>query len=308
LANARPFFWIVMEALFGGLGAKLDREARGPKDLIIRGVVLTVMGLGFALIIGAAAGKLARTMPLYGMTEIALLCLVLSAGAVWRALFRLYAALKDNKVKGAYLAIARSTHTDLSGADDFTITRTGMGFAARSFDKCTVAPVFWYLIGGLPCAYIYAGLATLSSRFARDGFTKGFGAIAMGLEKVAGFIPSCLAGLLMALGGLFTPTGGMTRAFRGLFAAKGRAPYAEGGWPLTAMAWSLDVILGGPVTDRDGRSLKRAWVGPENASARLEAGHLRRALYISLMAYLLFMAALMGIMLAGGVFFSKTGL
>ncbi len=221
---------------------------------------------------------------------------------------RLYGALKDNKVKGAYLAIARSTHTDLSGADDFTITRTGMGFAARAFDKCTVAPVFWYIIGGLPCAYVYAGLATLSSRFARDGFTKGFGAIPMGLEKVAGFVPSCFAGLFMALGGLFTPTGGMMRAFRGLLAAKGKAPYAEGGWPLTAMAWSLNVSLGGPVIDRDGRSLKRAWVGPQNATARLEPGHLRRALYISLMAYLLFMAGLMGLMLGIGAFFGKTPL
>jgi adenosylcobinamide-phosphate synthase len=295
-ANARPFFWIFMEALFGGLGVKLDKKARGPKDLIIRGGVVTVMGLGFALIIGVAANKLARQIPLSGITEIILLSLVLSSGAVWRALFRLYAALKDNKIKGAYLAIARSTNTDLSGADDFTITRTGMGFAARSFDKCAVAPVFWYLIGGLPCAYIYAGLAMLSFRFGRDGFTRGFGAIAMGLEKVAGFIPSCLAGLFMALGGLFTPTGGMTRAFRGLSSAKGRAPYAEGGWPLTAMAWSLNVSLGGPAMDRDGHSLKRAWVGPENATARLEPGHLRRALYISLMAYLLFMAVLAGVM------------
>src|SRR3569623_2068208 len=103
----------------------------------------------------------------------------------------------------------------------------------------------------------------------------------MGLEKVAGFIPSCLAGLFMALGGLFTPTGGMMRAFRWLTTAKARAPYAGRGWLQTAMTRSLDFSHGGSVRDRDVRSLKRDWAGPDNAFSQLQSVHLRRALYIS---------------------------
>ena len=115
-----------------------------------------------------------------------------------------------------------------------------------------------------------------------------------------GFAPHILSGALMALAGLFTPTGGMMRAFTGLLKSKGRAAYVEGGLPLTAMAHSLNISLGGPVHDLDGSALKRAWIGPEGATAQLDAGHLRRALYICLMAYLLLIASLCGAMIWAG--------
>jgi adenosylcobinamide-phosphate synthase len=237
--------------------------------------------------------------PLYGVTEIALLSLALAGGAVWRSLVRLYRALGLKKAgQGAYYNIVRSTRIDLANADDYTITRVGMGLAARSFDKGVVAPVFWFLIGGAALALIYAGLAAMAWRFGKEGFTRGFGLAALALERVMGFIPGLIAGFLIALAGLFTPTGGMTRAFKGLFVAKGRAPYAEGGAALTAMAWSLNVSLGGPAQDMNGSALTRAWVGPDGATARLEPGHLRRALYIVLMAWLLLMAGLAGAMIA----------
>jgi adenosylcobinamide-phosphate synthase len=294
--NTNPLFWSVTDGLFGSIGARLDRKERKAGDLVFRGFFLTVFALMFGAVVGSAAAKLAAQYPYYSLTDVVLLSLVLSGGTVWRALGRLYVALAKKKMgKGAYYTIARSSRVDLSGADDYGITRSGMGFAARAFDKTAVAPVFWFLLAGLPGAYVYAAAATLSWRFGKDGFTKGFGKTPLAFERVMGFIPDIIAGLLMALGGLFTPTGGMTRGFTGML-KKGRAPYEQGGLPVTAMAHSLNVSLGGPVTDLDGSVLKRAWVGPSGATAQLDAAHLRRALYICLMAYLLLIAALAGSM------------
>ncbi|MBU0800265.1 MAG: cobalamin biosynthesis protein, partial [Alphaproteobacteria bacterium] len=188
----------------------------------------------------------------------------------------------------------RTTRTDLSRMDDFGITRVTMAMVARSFDKGLVAPIFWFLLFGLPGAYIYAGLACFAWRFGKDSYTKGFGRTALLLERLLGYVPMTVSGSLMATAGLFTPTGGMTRAVAALMNKKGAAPYYEGGLPVTAMAYALDVSLGGPVTDLDGSALKRAWVGPETATAKLEAGHLRRALYMSLMAHLLLVATVLG--------------
>jgi adenosylcobinamide-phosphate synthase len=296
--NTNPLFWTITDGLFGSIGARLDRKERKAADLVFRGFFLTVLALMFGAVVGSAAAKLALQYPYYSLTDVILLSLVLSGGTVWRALGRLYVALSKKKMgKGAYYTIARSTRIDLSGADDFGITRSGMGFAARAFDKGAVAPVFWYLLAGLPGAYIYAAAALLAWRFGKDGFTKGFGRTPLIFEKVMGFIPGFISGILMALGGLFTPTGGMTRGFTGMMKKAGRAPYEQGGLPVTAMAHSLNVSLGGPVTDLDGSVLKRAWVGPSGATAQLDAGHLRRALYISLMAYLLLIASLAGAMM-----------
>ncbi len=299
--NANPFLWKLANGLFGGLGRKLDRPQRKATDLMFRGFILLVPALLIFFLLAEGAVRLSAGYPYKGFTEVVLLSLSMTAGTVWFALLRLFFARRDNKVsRNAFSSIAVSTRVDLSQTDLFGVTRTGMALAARAFDKGIVGPVFWYLLAGLPGAYIYACLAALSWRFGRDGFTKGFGSVPLALEKLLGFVPGAFAGALMALSGLFTPTGGMTRALRALGPGQGHARYEQGGWPVTAMAYALNVSLGGPVTDIDGSSLRRDWVGPENATAQLENGHLRRALYMSLIAHMLFLASLMGALFWGG--------
>lgn len=299
--NANPLFWALVDKTLGTAGGRLDRVQRKPGDLMFRGLILTIIAVVLFSMIGGGLEVFSLRFALGGFTEIILLSLALTSGAVWFALLQLFFAMKDKKIsKNAYYTIARTARTDLSGSDSYTITRTGMAMAARSFDKGVVAPVLWYLIAGLPGAYIYTGLAALAWRFGRDGFTKGFGRVPLALEQLMGFVPGGLAGVLMAGAGLLTPTGGMVRAFAGLMRHEGKAPYAEGGVPVTAMANSLNVALGGPSVDIEGSALKRSWVGPDGATAQLDAGHLRRALYISLMAHLLFLAGLGASLLFAG--------
>lgn len=298
--NANPFLWLVADGLFGRLGRRLDRPERPRSSLTGRGTVLTVGVLVLFWQAGVAAEETALLMPFYSISEIIFLSLALAGGAVWYALLRLYFGMKPpGSGKGAYYAIARTTRIDLSAADEFSITRAGMGLAARSFDKGAVAPVLWYLIAGLPGAYLYAALAALAWRFGRDGHSGGFGVAPLALEKLAGFVPSVCAGILLALAGLFTPTGGMTRALAGLSDAKNRVPYEEGGLPVQAMAHALETGLGGPATDIDGIVMKRGWAGPPGATAQLEPWHLQRAIYLSVMAYLLLIAGLAGAMFFG---------
>lgn len=302
--NANPFYWVLTNGLVGELGKRLDRTQRHAGDLMMRGFLLTIFVLLMSWFVGQAADRLALHYPVHGVTEIVLLSLTITVGAPLFALLRVYTALEKGKIeKHSYYNVARTTRVDLSRTDDFGITRTTMGMVARTFDKGLVAPLVWYFILGLPGAFIYAGLATMAWRFGKDGFTKGFGALPLALERLMGFVPMLLAGALMAAAGLFTPTGGMTRAFIGLL-KQGGSRYNEGGLPVTAMAHSLNVSLGGPANDLDGSAMKRAWVGPKNATAKLEAGHLRRALYIALMADLLLIATILGALVWGGLIFT----
>ncbi len=295
MGNANPLYWGVLDSLFGRFGAKLDRKQRKMADLVFRGFMLTLLVLGLSYGLGSGAQHIAGRWPYYRITEILCLSILLTSGAVWYAVLKLYFALQDKKtIKGAFYAVSRTGRLDLSASDDFSITRAGMMLTVRTFDKGLVAPVLWYLVAGLPGAFVYAGLAALAWRFG-----KGFGTIPLALDKLMGFGPSLLAGLLVALAGLFTPTGGMTPALAGLLKAKNQAKYEEGGWPVKAMAYALKVNLGGPAIDLDGSALQREWVGPPDATARLEPSHLRRGLYIIIMAYLLFAVSLGAAMLYG---------
>ncbi len=300
--NANPLLWRAADFLFGPLGNRLDKAERKAGDLATRGLIVTVMALVLGYMLGQFFSSLSKHYPNFLIVDIVALSIVMSAGAGWYALIRLYKALHSkNLIKGAFYTISTTTRNNLSVADEFTITRVGIGMGAKIFDKGAAGPVVWYLIAGLPAAYIYATLAALSWRFGKEGFTKGFGSTAMALEKLMGFVPNVLAGMLIGFGGLLTPTAGMTRSLVAILPAqKGHADYQQGGAPVTAMAYALKVSLGGATQDHEGSAIQRGWAGPEGATAKLEAGHLRRALYITVMAHLLFLAGLLAAIVLHG--------
>lgn len=300
--NANPVLWLIYDKIFGRFGDRLDRLHRSKNDLALRGFFITILGLCLALALGKAYAAAALMQPLWGFTEVLLLSTALTSGAVWFALLRLYFAIEKKEVgQGAYYAVSRSTRINLAATDEFGIARAGMTYAARSFDKGLVAPVFWYLIGGLPLAVVYAALAALAWRFGKDGFSKGFGVIPLVLEKLAGLVPSFLAAALISLATIITPSTAIYRGASVWFGAKNRASYEQGGYPLSALAWALKVSLGGASQDLSGSAIPAVWTGPEGATARNDHKHLKRAIYINFAATILFMASLCGAYLWAGL-------
>lgn len=294
--NANPFLWNIIDRLFGGVARRTYNVQRSPSSLAFRGTIFALAFIVSGAAFGFGAFEIMRRLPLAGFTEPVLLSLTLTGGTVWFSLNKLYHALKEGKklTKGSYYPIAVSTRSDLNSTDDYGIARVGIGFMAVSFDKALVAPLFWYLIGGLPLAYLYAGIAASRWALAKDGFAKGLGDTSLWLERIFGFIPYVIAGVLMTFAALFTPGAQLSRAVPGLLKSKGQASYAEGGVLVTIVAWAMKISLGGPVIDLDGSTLKKSWVGAPDATAKVDKSHLRRAIYMSVMAYILLVATLLG--------------
>lgn len=304
--NANAFFWQFIDRMFGGFGDKLDKPSRPQADLLFRGFLVAMLVIFFMALIGKGFETIIAEKPMRGATQIILLSLCLSAGSVWFSLLKLYFAMEnDGTTKGAFLGIARSTRTNLNASDDFGITRMGMNFSARSFDKNMVAPVLWFIIAGFMGVCLYTGLAALAWRFGKDGATKGFGATALALEKLLGFFPAILSGILITLAGLFTPTAKIHKGITAWFGHKNRASYEQGGFALSALAWSLNVSLGGPAQDLKGDAIKGAWVSPEGATAKNDHKHLRRAIYVNVMAHILFVATLLSLYVWSGILLDK---
>jgi len=298
--NVMPAFWQVWEALFGNLGARMNKLDRLKGDLIFRGFLLTAMITSIAFVMGRFLSVLGTQTDYFFVKEFIVLCLCLGSGTAVFALAQLYKALNNKQVDNdAYYRIARSTRTDLTKSDDYTITRIGMGLMVKSFDKGIVAPIIWYLIFGLTGAVTYTALGFLSWRFGKEGHSTGFGQAANALERLMGFIPNMLSGVFIGLAAAFTPTAGAFSAFKGWISAKGRAGYEEGGFAMISAAWGLKVSLGGATKDIDGFAIKRGWVGESKATAQLDALHLHRVIYVTLIAHLLFIAALAGAMIFG---------
>ncbi len=299
--SANPLLWKITDKLFSPLGLRLDRKDRKAGDLIFRGFLVSILAILLAYAAAQLVSYYVQTNAYSPIFETIALAVCLTCGAVWHMLMKLYRTIEQNQAgAGAYLMLSRSARTDFSSADNYTITRAGMACAAKSFDKGLVAPVLWYLLLGIPGAFIYTVIAALAWRFGKGGFTSGFGAVPLAFEKLLGFVPSILAGVFILLASLPTPSASMGKSISLAFGLllrkikKGVAKYEQGGFPLTAMAWTLNVALGGPAKTLSGESLKFAWVGPEKATAQIDHTHLRRAILIHMGATLLFLAALGG--------------
>lgn len=138
--NANPLLWRTADFLFGKLGAKLDKMERTQGELFRRGMVVTFMGIFLAFLLGHAFSTLSLEYPNYKIIDIVALSIVMSAGAGWNALLRLYKALHEKAlIKGAFYTIARTSRNNLASSDEFTITRVGIGMGAKLLDKGVVA-------------------------------------------------------------------------------------------------------------------------------------------------------------------------
>ena len=289
--NANPFVWSVYDLMFGLAGDKLDRTNRKPRDLVFRGTFFTVILLVFALVVGKPIAQFTtQSTAVEGL--IVIVCI--STGSIWYMVLKLYfTLLKEGKAEGGYYGLARSARVNLNSVDDYGITREGLAFSAISFDKGLVAPSLWYLIGGVPFLLIYSIISFASWRFGKYGFTRGFGKAALALERLMGYVPSLFSGVIYTLASAIAPSANPVQSLKSWWQAKDKVPYEQGGVMLSALAWSLGVSLGGPAREvSSGETLGKVWVGPDDASAKVGAFHLKRGIVINIVAHLIFLLAL----------------
>ena len=294
---AGPILWLPVIKIFGLLAKKLDSPKRSEPDRITRGFFIALFAILFMGALGVYLQELQPFLAGWGrIVEVLLLSFCLRAGALWLSVIRLYLTI-DGKLKqspGTYRILARTSRIDLSARDDFTLTRTAAETSARMFDKGIVAPALWYLLSGLPGAFIYMTLAALTWYGAGDGQKRGTVTVSAALERILGFIPNYLSGLFTILSLLLVPTSSLKTSFTQIFRSKKTYPYACGGRPVSALAEILGMALGGSATLIDGTAIKRPWTGPKGATAQLGTDHMKRVIYTMFIAHLYFLAAVLG--------------
>ena len=300
MGNAGSLLWQPLDLMFGRFGEKMDKAKRSRGDLMFRGLVFATVLIAIGAGIGEGLEMLSHAFPQFSIGQTLCLSILITSGTIWFVLLKLYFAIEKNKAgekinQGAFYAIARSTRINLSAGDDFGITRAAIGLSVRSFDKNLVAPILWYIIGGFTAASVYTVLSFIAWRHGKQGLGSGFAAVPLALEKLMGIIPSLYSAILITLASTFTPTAKIHKGIASWLGHKSRAPYEQGGAPVSALAWALNISIGGAVQDLSGQAIKADWIGPEGATAQLDHKHLRRALYINVIAHILFVASLLGL-------------
>lgn len=141
----------------------------------------------------------------------------------------------------ARLAVAQIVGRDTTNLDQSAISRAAIESAAENFSDGIVAPVFWFLIAGLPGLMVYKLTNTADSMI---GYLtpkyRNFGKAAARFDDALNWIPARSTALLITI------VYGCPNAWKTIRrdAPLHRSPNA--GWPEAAMASVLGVSLSGP--------------------------------------------------------------
>ncbi|HEY3116209.1 MAG TPA: adenosylcobinamide-phosphate synthase CbiB [Chloroflexota bacterium] len=231
-------------ALFGRAIEVLVQRApaTGTRRQFVYGAVLTIIpvlavGLGSAVVLR----YLEAIEPWAGLlVGAALLKISLSYRQLEKEALRI-----ADQVGAEQLDLARSSAQALVSRPTADLSEEGLVSAAveslaENLSDSFVAPLFYFVLLGVPGALAYRAINTLDAMIGYHGRFEYLGKFAAKLDDLVNWAPARLTAYLLALGGWgFNPVAAWQIARRD----HGRTESPNAGWPMAAMAGVLGVRL-----------------------------------------------------------------
>lgn len=264
---------------------RLNRPGRTAGSLRFRGIVTACVLLSVAAGLGVLLHLAAVELSYGWIIEAFAVAILVAQHSLYSHVRDVSKALKKGGVADGRPMVARIVGRDVTRLDSYGVARAAIESLAENFGDGVVAPVFWYVLLGLPGLLGYKMLNTLDSMIGyRSPHYLHFGWASARLDDLANLIPARLSGLIMAAAVLFSPGGSPIKALLTMKTDARNHPSPNSGWPEAAMAGGLGLALGGPRTYQGG-IIEGQWIGA--GRARAQAGDIDRALVTFIAACLI---------------------
>jgi len=169
------------------------------------------------------------------------------------------------------------------------VTRGTVETIAENIVDGIISPLFYFVIGGVPLAFLYRAVNTLDSMVGyKNNKYEDFGMVAARVDDVFNYIPARLTGILLVIAAFFlrfSAIGTMTAIWRD--AAKHPSP--NSGFAEAGVAGALGIRLGG-VNYYGGVVSRRAYMGTE--LMQLAPIHIKQTIQMMYTATSLFVIAI----------------
>jgi len=242
-----PVVW--MGHYLGWVGRRLAPRRTQPGGADYRrfwlGALVWWAGVALVLIASIALQTLLLAWhPLLGALALGLLLKPLLA---WRMLHDEVLAVEqalDESLAAGRERLAWLVSRDVSALSEAEVRESAIESLAENLNDSVVAPIFWFLLLGLPGAALYRFANTADAMWGYRGVYRGqewewAGKWAARADDVLSWLPARLTALLLAL-----VRGGLN--LKVLRAEAARTPSPNSGWPMAAMALALGVGLHKP--------------------------------------------------------------
>jgi adenosylcobinamide-phosphate synthase len=257
---------------------KLNREIRSEQSRRTRGIITVIVLVGGAAALGWVIEQLCRGSLAGIAIEILLIAVLVAQRSLFDHVAAVARALADGGLLAGREAVRHIVGRDPAGLDAHGVARAAIESLAENFSDGVVAPVFWYLVLGLPGLFAYKMANTLDSMIGhRAPHYLAFGWAAARLDDLANFVPARISGVLIAAAAFFARDGRPSRALLIMLRDGRKHRSLNAGWPEGAMAGALGLALAGPRRYVEG-VVEDPWVG--EGTARAAPADIARALMI----------------------------
>lgn len=176
----------------------------------------------------------------WGWLALPALALLLKPSFAWRMLNDEVSAVESALAQGLPQGRARLAwlcSRDVTSLDATAVRETTIETLAENLNDSLVAPLFWFVVAGLPGAWAWRAANTLDAMWGYRGPWEWAGKWAARADDLLAWVPARLTAALLWRPGI--APGALRRE-------AGRTPSPNGGWPMATMALRLGVRLGKP--------------------------------------------------------------
>ena len=232
----------------GGHFAPAMGQTYLPLRVFVGGAVAWAVGAG--LIVAMAALSVMALHDVSSLLQALLLGLLLKPLLAWRLLreeVRAVEAALAQSLSAGRARLAWLVSRDVSTLSETQVRESAIESLAENLNDSVVAPLFWFVLAGLPGAALYRFANTADAMWGYRGERDGrdwtwAGTWAARADDLLSWAPARLTALLLGTWGLRGPW----PALRRLPGEARQTPSPNSGWPMAAMALGLGVRLGKP--------------------------------------------------------------
>ncbi len=152
--------------------------------------------------------------------------------------------LQDDKLNETRYELRALVSRDTRDLPEPLLASAVMESVAEGSGDSLVAPLFYFLLFGIPGAIGYRVVNTLDSMIGYHGKYEHLGKFAAKLDDILNFIPARIAALLLVLAAVAKRNG--RNAWRMALREHAKTESPNAGWPMAAMAGALNIRLEKP--------------------------------------------------------------
>lgn len=228
---------------------RLNTGAFTPEGRRLNGVFTIVALLALTILVGMLLSMIFHHLGFLGLLlEIIVVAVFLAQKSLGDHVQAVADGLLRNGLEGGRQAVSMIVGRDPKTLDEAGVSRAAIESLSENFADGVVAPVFWYLIAGLPGILAYKMLNTADSMIGHknERFLQ-FGWASARLDDLANWPAARLsAGFIAVAASLRLGAGAGRRSLSAALRDSGLHRSPNSGWPEAAMAGALDLQLAGP--------------------------------------------------------------